>query len=166
MHIWVFCSRQCTAGISRRTGGSACNFCLANIGIFFLRRDKNFGNPTRMFCSYRVSRAHPARTSEIIPVPHWLPAHSLRKKSKGTSESLRKRFHVSILILLFFMTAWKVCTWWGPTFPPALLLAHWGTWGSSDCPQLIQWVSASIQSRSQHLLDSWFFVLSMRPTQH
>lgn len=151
------------------TGASARTFCLANTDYVFFKGI--FGNPTRMFCT--VSGAHPARTSEIILVPQWLPGHSqpLRKKSERSVGSLRKCFCISTLILLFCSLAWKAWAWHlvcseVPPFPQRCSRIAEAHRGQETVHKVIQWLNASIQTQSQHLLDSWFFVLTRRLTRN
>lgn len=95
---------------------------LPTLALCFLWAVEIFGNPTRMFCRYRMSRAHPARTNEIILVPCWLPGHSQAlEKSKRTGESFRKCFPLSIL-LPFCSLDMASGVQWDSAFPLVMLL--------------------------------------------
>lgn len=156
------CSRLCTAGLSRHTGVSACTFCLVNAGIFFRGRQDLWQfhsdvlqiqgewsppskNKWNHLCSSLISWSFSAFEEEV----------------KGTGESFRKCFYISKLILLLYSLAWKVWTWDLvfsniPPFSQLYCQLSEAYGGQATVCKVIQWVSASIQTHSQHLLDSWF----------
>lgn len=101
----------------------------------------------------------------------FLVTQPLRKKSKGSVESFRKCFCISMLILLFCNLAWNA---WArhlacsevPPFPQWCCQIAEAHGGQETVHKVIQWFNTSIQTQSQHLLDSWFFVPTRRLIQN